>query len=247
MANQKAIKWVLGIVQAALGILLAVGLLFQLQHWPGAGLMVYSSITGFALVYLLKFFTGTGKVLQDYLRLALIVVWLVRFVFYISHWPYASMVNVLFLLILSLWWLIEGPFYFFSPPGTKLDTKGWLTRIVYNIASGAVVWAAYSKISGNPLPNLLMFGGMALLFVMLAIDFARGKIQSQRKLASNILFTVAGGSIMVGVYFRLAHYPYSEYLLGFGLLIVAIWFVLEFVLPKNDAEGLSENDIESDE
>jgi hypothetical protein len=78
-------------------ILVSVGFLFKIQHWPGAGWLLLTGMSAAALVYLPAVIIGKyHQKGHSYLIFALIggIAFLAGVVFKMSHWPGASILNL---------------------------------------------------------------------------------------------------------------------------------------------------------
>lgn len=88
--------------------ILMVGLLFRLEHLPGASLFISASILGFAITYLLRTFSKKKKVLLDWLKLS----WVIAVAFitlgileHLISAAYGIISNVLFLIMIGVFCL----------------------------------------------------------------------------------------------------------------------------------------------
>jgi hypothetical protein len=88
----KKLIYISGIASA---IILTIGTSFKIQHWPGAGVLLFISITFFALFFipaaLLNNFKHEKK--NGYLYISIFVTLLISFaaaLFKVQHWPGAG-------------------------------------------------------------------------------------------------------------------------------------------------------------
>jgi hypothetical protein len=104
----KKLIYISGIASA---IILTIGTSFKIQHWPGAGILLFISITFFALFFvpaaLLNNFNQEKK--NGYLYISIFVTLLISFaavLFKIQHWPGAGILVTIALI---------APFLIFLP------------------------------------------------------------------------------------------------------------------------------------
>ncbi|MEZ5017869.1 MAG: hypothetical protein R2800_12500 [Flavipsychrobacter sp.] len=118
------------IISGAIAVcILVMGAIFKIGHWPGAGILIFSGMVVFSLVFLPLVFllktkevdTGREKIILGVGTLAGIL-YFISALFLIMHWPGA---RVIWILTLSLSFFVLLPLYFFNgirKPETKLNT-----------------------------------------------------------------------------------------------------------------------------
>lgn len=110
-------------------VILLLGSIFKIAHWPGAGILLFSGMVVFSLVFLpLVFFLkskeinkGRDKIILGIGTLAGML-YCVSGLFLVMHWPGA---RVIWVLTLGLSFFVLLPLYFFNgirKPETKLNT-----------------------------------------------------------------------------------------------------------------------------
>lgn len=118
------------IVSGAFAVfILVMGAIFKIGHWPGAGILIFSGMVVFSLVFLpLVFLLKTKEVSTARQKIILGIGTLAGILYFISalflimHWPGA---RVIWVLTLSLSFFVLLPLYFFNgirKPETKLNT-----------------------------------------------------------------------------------------------------------------------------
>ncbi len=118
------------IISGAIAVsILVIGAIFKIAHWPGAGILIFSGMVVFSLVFLPLVFllktkevdTSREKVILGIGTLAGIL-YFISALFLIMHWPGA---RVIWILTLCLSFFVLLPLYFFNgirKPETKLNT-----------------------------------------------------------------------------------------------------------------------------
>lgn len=109
--------------------ILVMGAIFKIGHWPGAGILIFSGMVVFSLVFLpLVFLLKTKEVgtIREKIILGLGtlagIFYFISALFLIMHWPGA---RVIWVLTLALSFFVLLPLYFFNgirKPETKLNT-----------------------------------------------------------------------------------------------------------------------------
>lgn len=110
-------------------VLMVIGCLFKIMHWPGAAVILLSGIIVFSLVFLPMVFllkTKETNTKRDKLILGLAtiagIMYFISTTFLLMHWPGA---RVIWVLTLALSFFVLLPLYFFNgirKPETKLNT-----------------------------------------------------------------------------------------------------------------------------
>ena len=123
-----AMKRTLKITGAITIVLCLLGALFKFQHWPGAGILLLSSLAFFALVFIplniiMKFRDEKDKINKLLATFGFVLGMgiTIGMLFKIFHWP---MANILMFGSLAIFSLIYIPLYFFTRirnPETKFN------------------------------------------------------------------------------------------------------------------------------
>ncbi len=112
--------------------LLLVGLLFKIQHWTYANLMVSLSFLSIAIFYSLRFYFKVTTPL-DYIKLGLILSWCMSGTLGINHFPYKEVFQTITTIFFLVWYFMEGPAYFKAgiraPKSTISHIKSGLFRL----------------------------------------------------------------------------------------------------------------------
>lgn len=153
-------------------IVLIYGALFKVMHWPYAQtLMLYGSLF-ILILYTIRFLLKTEKVQLDYIKLVLVLVWMIGYfikVFHIFNMPY---VFEIFFLALFAWWFIEEGISYFTR--RKLKDNRWLKYLYYSfsiITIALLVFGVLFKIQHWPYGSILVTCGALLLSLMIIIDY----------------------------------------------------------------------------
>lgn len=109
--------------------ILVMGAIFKIGHWPGAGILIFSGMVVFSLVFLPLVFllkTKEAGTIREKIILGLGtlagIFYFISALFLIMHWPGA---RIIWVLTLSMSFFILLPLYFFNgirKPETKLNT-----------------------------------------------------------------------------------------------------------------------------
>lgn len=78
-----------------------IGLLFKIQHWEGAGMLLLTTSTATGIVYALFFLGKPKKKRSDFLKLLYVLSAVAGVTFRMNHWPYADYFS--YASVLLLW------------------------------------------------------------------------------------------------------------------------------------------------
>lgn len=93
-------------------IILIFGALFKVMHWPYANILMLIGGVLIGILYTIRFFFKKEKSKLDYIKLAMILVWVFSYLvkaFHLFYVPYVF--EVLLLILFIYWFLVEGIYY----------------------------------------------------------------------------------------------------------------------------------------
>lgn len=142
---------------------LIVGMLFKIQHWPYANLIIVSAFIAIALLYSFRFGNKEKKILLDYIKLSLVVFWSVNGIFTILHLPYKVIFQLIASISFILWLLLEGISYFKQSQETvKTDLSKIISNGIFVVASMLTIAGIMFKIMHWPGAAYLLISGLLL-------------------------------------------------------------------------------------
>lgn len=144
----------------ALVTLFLIGLLFKIEHWPFANLIIISSFCGLILFYPLRFAAKSQKKFIDYVKLVFILFWSVSGIFTILHLPYAIIFHSISSASFIIWFFMEGFSYFTGDENSKNSSA-----VILQIAFVTVVIGVIFKIQHWPYDTILLCIGLGLLII----------------------------------------------------------------------------------
>lgn len=160
--------------------LLIFGAFIKIMHWPFALWFFIIGSTSLIIFYLLRFLSKPEKFFLDYVKLALVISYVARVIFYIFHIPGKTNVSIIFLIIVGLYAVLTG-----IPYITDLEV-------------------IKSAIKSKNYPILI-----------------------------KTFFAVLGTfSIVAGSVFKVMHWPGSDLMLIGGLIVIAIWAMVDLLFAK---------------
>lgn len=153
-------------------IILIYGALFKIMHWPYAQtLMLFGSLF-ILILYTIRFVLKTEKAQLDYVKLALVVVWVIGYVLQVLHILNVPYIFNAILLALFGWWFIEEGLNYFTK--RKLKDNGILKFFYYGFSICSltlIIIGALFKIQHWPYGALMFTCGILLLSLMLIVDY----------------------------------------------------------------------------
>ena len=153
-------KWAIGLQVVAI-IILLVGVLFKIMHWPMASRFILFGGIGLVTIYFVKVITQNNTSWIHYLRWAVIASFVLRLNFVLSHWPYAEIIHVVFLVLFCTWFVLEIGRFLNS--GEAKETKfAKVLRLLAWIIPGVVIAGAVMKIMHWPGAGIALVSGLVL-------------------------------------------------------------------------------------
>ncbi|WP_204344507.1 GldL-related protein [Psychroserpens algicola] len=153
-------------------IILIYGALFKVMHWPYANpLMGFGSIS-ILLLYLIRFFYKKEKVILDYVKLVIVLLWVFKYIIGVFHIMSLPYIFEILLLVLCIWWLIEEGLDFIS--NRKLKGHLFLKSLYYlffGLTTCLLVVGIIFKIQHWPYGNIMFTLGVLLLSGLLLLDY----------------------------------------------------------------------------
>jgi len=153
-------------------VLLIIGALFKIMHWPHYKELMFVGGISIALLYTIRFLSKTDKSRLDFVKLGLVLLWSLGYlikVFHLYNLPYLIEIIT---MILFFWWIIEEGFYYFKR--RKFKKKGWL-KIIYFILVGFVALSLFAgalfKIQHWPYGSFIFTIGIFLFCFILVFDY----------------------------------------------------------------------------
>jgi len=115
-------------------VILVVGMLFKIQHWPYANLILVIAFSTLALSYPFRFIKKQEKKFLDYTKLILVVFWSISGIFIILHLPYKIIFQLITSAAFLIWFFMEGMQYF-SGSETGKNQKQAISRFVWGLSA----------------------------------------------------------------------------------------------------------------
>ena len=153
-------------------IILILGALFKVIHWPYSQLLMGVGGVLIMVLYTIRFLYKKQKLRLDYVKLVLILLWIISYVFKAFHFISFPYIFDIIVLVLFIWWLAEEGFSFFI--NRKLKNNGTLKVFYYTliiITICCLVFGVLFKIQHWPYGNIIFTFGMLLMTLVLIVDY----------------------------------------------------------------------------
>ncbi len=150
-------------------VILAVGMLFKIQHWPYANLIVVSAFSTLALSYPFRFIKKQEKKFIDYTKLILVVFWSISGIFAILHLPYKIIFQLITSAAFLIWFFMEGTQYF-SVSGTEKNQKQVISSFVWGLFALITIAGIVFKIMHWPYALILLIIGVGIGGIWLLVS-----------------------------------------------------------------------------
>jgi hypothetical protein len=153
-------------------IILIIGALFKIMHWPYANRLMLIGGVSISILYLIRFLYKKPKNKIDFVKLSLVFLWLINYLidaFHVFNIPYLFEA---LLVALFIWWFTEeGVFYF---KNRKFKRKGIIKMFYYLICYLTLLALSLGiliKIQHWPYGSLIFVLGVLLLCLVLILDY----------------------------------------------------------------------------
>jgi hypothetical protein len=153
-------------------ILLIIGALFKIMHWPYSSILMFIAGVSLTVLYTIRFLNKKTKSRLDYIKLALVLLWLISYflkVFHLFKHRYILDIGVAILFI--YWFLNDNPNYLMK---RKFKKKG-VVKVIYQILKVftilSLIFGVLFKIQHWPYGSILFTQGILFLCILLILDY----------------------------------------------------------------------------
>ncbi len=153
-------------------IVLIIGALFKIMHWPNSKELMLIGALSVAVLYTIRFLNKAHKKTLDYIKLSLILLWLHNYFVQSFHlYKIPFLLEICFIILLIWWFAEEGFFYFLN---RKFKKRG-LLKITYYLLIGLtffmLLFGILFKIQHWPYGSLVLLFGTLFLCLTLILDY----------------------------------------------------------------------------
>jgi len=153
-------------------IILIFGALFKIMHWPFANNLMLIGAVLLAILYTIRFISKPKKFLLDYVKLALVLVWVFNYLvgaFHIFYVPYFF--QILLFILFIYWFIVEGPAYIKNRKFTKNRFLKVCYKILIALTAFMVFFGLLFKVQHWPYGSILFVLGILSLNILLFLDY----------------------------------------------------------------------------
>ncbi|MFK7832164.1 MAG: hypothetical protein AB8B52_02705 [Winogradskyella sp.] len=136
-------------------IILIFGALFKVMHWPYAAILMFIGSVSLGLLYAVRFLKKQHKIKLDYVKFALISLWIINYLVNAFHLVALPYILEALIIILFVWWFIEEGVYY----------------LCIGLTVSALFFALIFKIQHWPYGALLFTIGILMLNMLLIFDY----------------------------------------------------------------------------
>ncbi len=155
-------------LRIALGVVLA-GLVFRVQHWPGAGALLVTGVAGIVLIYPIRYAAKHPKLFLDHVKLSLAVTWPLGTLLQAQHWPCAEPVSLAASVFGLVWITQAGVAEFWSDPERR--TPGAVSITLFSLGLLLVISGTLFRIQHWPFATVLLVVGLACCALWAVVEF----------------------------------------------------------------------------
>ncbi|WP_299121296.1 hypothetical protein [uncultured Winogradskyella sp.] len=153
-------------------VILIIGALFKVMHWPYSKELMFFSGISIGLMYIIRFLNKKSKITLDYVKLGLVTLWVISYLINVFHLYSIPYVIEICLIVLFIWWFAEEGIFYFK--NRKFKKKGLVKVIYYTlllIGLTAFLFGLLFKIQHWPYGSLLFVLGTLMLCIILILDY----------------------------------------------------------------------------
>ncbi len=117
-----------------------VGFIFKMLHWQLASTILTFAFVSILVLYALRFWNKPKKTFLAYNKLILISFWAINGLIQIYHLPFALYTQIILVISLILWAILEGTAYFSKEnKSKKLNTSLIIWNLIMVLGSIAIM------------------------------------------------------------------------------------------------------------
>jgi hypothetical protein len=155
-------------LRIALGVVLA-GLVFKLQHWPAAGVLLITGTAGIVLLYPFRYAAKQPRRFLDHVKLGLAITWPLGMLLRFQHWPYAEPVSLAASVFGLVWITQAGVAEFWRDEERR--TPGRTSIALFSLGLLLVIAGTLFRIQHWPFATLLLVAGLACCALWAVVEF----------------------------------------------------------------------------
>jgi len=148
-------------LRISISVLIA-GLLFKIQHWPGANIIIVSSFSAIGILYLVRFIYKPQKKPIDYIKVILVLSWSINGVVTVLHLPYHVIFKLVTPATFLIWVFLEGLSYFNEEKNMTQSKRQYILNGLYSVAVVLTMFGIIFKIMHWPGAVPVLIGGVGL-------------------------------------------------------------------------------------
>lgn len=152
-------------------MLVIIGGLFKVQHWPAANIILTVGFTGILLLYPVRYFNKQDKKPIDHVKLLLAITWALNGMFVIFHFPYQNIFKILSGISCLLWLVFEGIDYF-EGSGHSNTTSAFASSL-FAIAAVLIIGGAMLYVRHWPFSGIAISCGVLVGIIWIMKDLFR--------------------------------------------------------------------------
>ena len=147
--------------------------LWRLQHWPGQGILLYTSLGLILVFYPLRFWFKPVKKVEDYIKLLLVISFVVSRYLQLMHLPGAFTASIVFAMSFVLWFIND----LFQIRWSRI--KNWPLFLGYLLSAAAITTGAVLKLIGLNSADAFLVAGFILLFLLFTFALFNGNLDKK--------------------------------------------------------------------
>ncbi|MBL8002074.1 MAG: hypothetical protein JNL05_08950 [Flavobacteriales bacterium] len=155
-------------LRAAIGTVL-MGVLFKLQHWPGAAALMQTGVLGIVVLYPLRYAAKRPKAFLDHVKLGLALTWPTSWLMQVQHWPYAQPLGLAAAAFGLVWITQAGVAEFWNDKERR--SPGWSSIVLFTLGLVLVIAGTLFRIQHWPYATVLLLAGLACCGLWAVVEF----------------------------------------------------------------------------
>ena len=153
-------------------VLLIIGALFKIMHWPYSLILIFTAVVTLVLLYIIRFLNKKSRNKLDYVKLGIVVLWSIGYFLKVSHvFKHRYILDIVVAILFLYWFCNDNPYYLIH---RKFKKRG-IIKVVYQILKVftilSLIFGVLFKIQHWPYGSILFTQGIMSLCLFLVLDY----------------------------------------------------------------------------
>lgn len=159
-----------------------VGFIFKILHWAMASTLVTLGFISILVLYAIRFWKKPKKTFLAYNKLILISFWAINGLIQIFHLPFVLYTQIILVLSLVVWAILEGTAYFSKETKSKkINVRSIIWNLIMVFGSLAIITGGFLKLLEWDYAFHLLTLGVFLITIYVFKDVFKPELQEENQ------------------------------------------------------------------